>query len=1280
MAQTMAKRSGAQLPDDRSLPFKRVDISDSAIEQHEDQGHDHEPMTEEAAWPHADAMSGSDNELLDDETTRPTAQHMNSRLVVKSSLPAMLVTAPSFPTEHVSWEAFEQRLKEYAQATYQLYVVRTTTSVKRRNQRITETGMVAVELPEDEPAASESDRVLIPESYQWYSKTLMCTHGWKNRYRGSGKRPTTAVRSTSCPAKMCVTLQRKGPGDQDWHIVITKHVRSHNHQLSKELYLYYMEHRRNYDPDLLVVGGIGSQSGVNTSLDTMPGDDLSLGLRQSSGGLSPLPMQHGHVSELTRAENGGHTGENNEDAEAVNKCACRNRKSAMPLIVCVPKMSVKVHCSWDAFHSFLYEYTLATNQQFRTRSTVSVQSRNSKLIEHATRVGKSDEETQAQLIPESAKWYSKMMICNHGWKRKSRSKTLRLRGEADGDDLDAASTTTEVCPATLLARLQRDVNDQWCVVVNRQVVEHNHCLVQHEEDHLHASNAHGGESEEAEMHEQMHQPQAEVVGDMAMDGVTYNESDTNDFTNENGEAAVANPPRQHAPAPPTPSTTANKSSDVVVRVPTLTTMHESWEAFHKCLKEYSESTYQLYRTRTTSSVKGRNQKIMEMRRSGNGELPVEDQATDSSALLPIASSSETRIIPDEWKWYSKTLTCTHGWKERHRGTGKRTVQVFRSTACPVKICATLQWVDGESTSGWRVMVTRHVVDHNHNLSKELYQHYCENRRIYDPDLLMIDDTNEAAVVASNGNQRTFTFTPTDANASILVPSDLLSSSASGGLHSLSLVLSPRSQQFANAMSSRVESATMDTQQESQPEASAVDLPSSAISLLPFGTSFMTPQQQDAHQTQSMMFANTIANQNGAEYGYSTSQQFMRTMDQTGVATLAAVATPAVPLDMSSTDPMMAASRQLQNRGGAAGGVFIMPSPCAFHGSDGSGNGIEAQIDRANGANLMCTCFRNASSFSTPSEEPSTASHQATDRRSLPSLAPADGSAPQRERYAARNANPTDDEAIGRIDGEDTGNTIVWSPDLRVEITTLTTEAGLLYRAPGIKRRHDSWDAFQDHLAAYTAATYQLYRIRTTSSVSSRNARIYQQAASRAGSADPATSQLLAQLVPDSYQWYSKTFVCTHGWKERRRGKGQRVSHSLRSTGCPVKVCVTLQRDVRDLSLWHVVVTKHILEHNHEISPEIFQQYSENRRIKDPSLLVQAEELWDAGMTRRKIYEFLKEQSSNVILMKDVHNLVQRWQQRDPTNRDAGDEDVSQSTARVSSDEHVHSYRSLQHSL
>ncbi|KAI9916250.1 hypothetical protein PsorP6_017898 [Peronosclerospora sorghi] len=116
----------------------------------------------------------------------------------------------------------------------------------------------------------------------------------------------------------------------------------------------------------------------------------------------------------------------------------------------------------------------------------------------------------------------------------------------------------------------------------------------------------------------------------------------------------------------------------------------------------------------------------------------------------------------------------------------------------------------------------------------------------------------------------------------------------------------------------------------------------------------------------------------------------------------------------------------------------------------------------------------------------------------------------------------------------------------------------------------------------------------------------------------------------------------HGWKRRSRGNGQRVSHNIRSTKCPAKVCATLQRS-EGTNECNVVVTKNFTEHNHELSEELYLQYSEVRRVRDREVLAQAEQLWRGGATRRHVFEFLKERSPNkIILMKDVHNLFQRW--------------------------------------
>ncbi|KAG2526255.1 hypothetical protein BBO99_00001211 [Phytophthora kernoviae] len=244
---------------------------------------------------------------------------------------------------------------------------------------------------------------------------------------------------------------------------------------------------------------------------------------------------------------------------------------------------------------------------------------------------------------------------------------------------------------------------------------------------------------------------------------------------------------------------------------------------------------------------------------------------------------------------------------------------------------------------------------------------------------------------------------------------------------------------------------------------------------------------------------------------------------------------------------------------------------------------------------------------------------------------------------------------------------VWQPSSTVEIENVTTDTGeTVWRVPYIVRRYPTWEAFHKYLDAYSAATFQLYRVRTTYSVRSRNVRLRQLAASRGlivrNGVEGDNSGLVseaeregthglsrAHLVPEHYEWYSKTFLCTHGWKRRSRGSGQRVSHNTRATECPAKVCATLQRD--GANKWSVVVTKHAPEHNHEVSETMYQQYCEVRRVRDPEVLAQAESLWRSGATRRRVFEFLKDQAQNhVILMKDVHNLVQRWQaqERRPT--------------------------------
>ncbi|KAH7484476.1 uncharacterized protein KRP23_3539 [Phytophthora ramorum] len=906
----------------------------------------------------------------------------------------LMVVAPELNVVYDSWEAFDTELKGYAKATYQLYVIRSTTSVKRRNLKIAEsaargdtTASHAALLGKgfelggaDVNVEQAAERTLIPERFQWYSKSLKCTHGWKDRHRGTGKRGSGVVRSTSCPAKMCVTLQHRGTGPDGWKVVVTKHVRTHNHQLSKELYMYYTENRRIYDPELLAVVGDGSAAATGTaaSSNTLVNAHLTSLIDQanqraglfriltSSEDATAQNQQQASSMAFIVAESAAppsvSNGTTHHQLVALSEASSGNfiirprTRTGAPLAAmpplgtmvltpgtipskamdgggfCVPRVSVKVHPSWDAFHDYVAQYSFDTAQVFRTRSTVSVAARNSKILASvATKAGPDGHDVTSyasfaaasptsRLIPEEHKWFSKLLICTYGWKRRTRSKGSRLAGE-HGE--------AGPCPAMLLARMERNVDGEWNVVINRHVQEHNHRLNGHVEEtdgRSHEAIASTGDTARAlvtapSLDSTPAQPYQSADPAVEMECET--------IATETSAENMAASPAEHR--------------EIVVRVPKLESVFNSWDDFHASLKSYSDSTYQLYRTRTTSSAKGRNRKISQMKRGGNDE-----NDGDSISDPDSSGANGARKIPESWRWYSKTLTCTHGWKERNRGTGKRSA---------------------------------------HGAG------------------------NYVAIIPANE-----------------------------------------------------------------------------------------------------------------------------------------------PLALAET-------------------------------------GFDA-----------------------------------------------------------------DDDTM--LYAEDTEG--VWQPSSSVQIEKVASETGeVIWRVPRLVRRYPTWDAFHKYLDAYSAATFQLYRVRTTYSVKSRNTRLRQLAASRGlavregRNGDPRETEQegvhglsRAHLVPEQYEWYSKTFLCTHGWKRRSRGSGQRVSHNVRATECPAKVCATLQR-IDGATAWSVVVTKHLTEHNHEISEAIYQQYSEVRRVKDPEVLAQAEQLWRGGATRRRVFEFLKEQSPNrVILMKDVHNLVQRWQSQE----------------------------------
>ncbi|ETI36516.1 hypothetical protein F443_17383, partial [Phytophthora nicotianae P1569] len=128
---------------------------------------------------------------------------------------------------------------------------------------------------------------------------------------------------------------------------------------------------------------------------------------------------------------------------------------------------------------------------------------------------------------------------------------------------------------------------------------------------------------------------------------------------------------------------------------------ESWEDLERYLGEYSKRTYQsslqIFRVKTNNTITTRNNKIW-------------------------SSGSKHPLLPNEWKNYGKTFTCTHGGTYKSRGKGKRKRIQSRTMECEAQINDCVQ-VDDDKVPTFILHITFALLVHNHSLDKRTYNQY-----------------------------------------------------------------------------------------------------------------------------------------------------------------------------------------------------------------------------------------------------------------------------------------------------------------------------------------------------------------------------------------------------------------------------------------------------------------------------------------------------------------------------------------------------------------------------
>ncbi|OWZ22176.1 ABC transporter [Phytophthora megakarya] len=117
--------------------------------------------------------------------------------------------------------------------------------------------------------------------------------------------------------------------------------------------------------------------------------------------------------------------------------------------------------------------------------------------------------------------------------------------------------------------------------------------------------------------------------------------------------------------------------------------HDNWDAFRTYIDDYQETTHQIFKQRTSTSVAKRNSEIQ-----SQSKLPLSSLKSPGDTKSDADSSTGSvslRLIPEEFKNFWIKLVCTHGWTRKSRGKGIRKSFFDKATGCKANIKAAIVW-------------------------------------------------------------------------------------------------------------------------------------------------------------------------------------------------------------------------------------------------------------------------------------------------------------------------------------------------------------------------------------------------------------------------------------------------------------------------------------------------------------------------------------------------------------------------------------------------------------
>ena len=173
---------------------------------------------------------------------------------------------------------------------------------------------------------------------------------------------------------------------------------------------------------------------------------------------------------------------------------------------------------------------------------------------------------------------------------------------------------------------------------------------------------------------------------------------------------------QKAPVPNTDVIVAPTPKQVYL--PIEKDVFDTWDELETYRKDFSRRTLCKIVVQNTDNINCRNKKL------GGGALATKHNI-------------QPDYIPDDWKTWRRVYGCTHGWKDKDRGTGKRPKQRVFYTGCPWKFNAEVSR-DPDGSRRWVVQVKCPFWYHNHDVSAASFLQHPDQRKIPEWEPIMDD--------------------------------------------------------------------------------------------------------------------------------------------------------------------------------------------------------------------------------------------------------------------------------------------------------------------------------------------------------------------------------------------------------------------------------------------------------------------------------------------------------------------------------------------------------------